>query len=173
MASWQRGTDVWNGELRRALWQRRTVVRASAAGIAVAAISALRTRKRFALVWLEIGALAAVTAGCAGHEPAAGPAISASVGGPVYNLPAARAEAGHLLGLVRLPPGARLSVPEPAGAGAALSSYAVNVPVVPYLVDRHEFFVAAGTPASVIGWMEGHRPARSSQDDPRRPWAGS
>jgi hypothetical protein len=92
---------------------------------------------------------------------------------PVYNLPAARAEAGHLLGLVRLPPGARLSVPEPAGAGAALSSYAVNVPVVPYLVDRHEFFVAAGTPASVIGWMEGHRPARSSQDDPRRPWAGS
>ncbi len=54
---------------------------------------------------------------------------------------------------------------QPAGAGAALSSYAVNVPVVPHLVDRHEFFVAAGTPASVIGWMQRHRPAGSSQDD--------
>jgi len=67
--------------------------------------------------------------------------------------------------MVRLPPGARLSVRQPAAAGAALSSYAVNVPVVPHLVDRHEFFVAAGTPASVIGWMQRHRPAGSSQDD--------
>jgi hypothetical protein len=156
---------VSNGKLRRVLWRRRTVVCASAAGIAAAAVSALTTRKRFALAWLEIGTLAAVTAGCAARGPAAGPAISASVGGPVYNLPAAHAEAGHLLGLVRLPPGARLSVREPVGAGAALSSYAVNVPAVPHLVDRHEFFVAAGTPASVIGWMERHRPAGSSQDD--------
>jgi len=139
-------------------------VRASVAGIVVAAMSALTTRKPFALAWLVMGALAAVTAGCAARGPA-GPAIGASVGGPVYNLPAARAEAGRLLGMVRLPPGARLSVRAPAGGGAALSSYAVNVPVVPHLVDRHEFFVAAGTPASVIGWMQRHRPAGSSQDD--------
>jgi hypothetical protein len=56
-------------------------------------------------------------------------------------------------------------VRESAGAGVALSSYAVNVPVVPHLVDRHEFFVAGGTPASVIGWMQRHRPAGSVQDD--------
>ncbi len=102
-----------NGELRRALWQRRTVVCAAAVGIAAAAVSALTTRNRFALAWLVTGALAAVTAGCAARGPAAGPAIGVSVGGSVYNLPAARAEARHLLGLVRLPPGARLSVREP------------------------------------------------------------
>jgi hypothetical protein len=134
------------GELRRTFRQRRTVVCAAVAGIAVAA-------------------LPAVTAGCAGQTPAAGPATGASGAGPVYNLAAARAEAVHLLGVVRLPPGARPSVGEPADAGVALSSYAVNVPVVPHLVDRHEFFVAGGTPASVIGWMQGHRPAGSIQDD--------
>ena len=123
------------------------------------------TRKHFALAWLATGALAAVTAGCGARAPAAGPAIGASVGGSVYNLRAARAEARHLLGLVRLPPGARPSARKPAGAGAALSSYSVSVPVVPHLVDRHEFFVAPGTPASVIGWMQRHRPAGSSQDD--------
>jgi hypothetical protein len=121
--------------------------------------------KHFALAWLAIGALAAVTAGCAARAPAAGSAAGASAGGSVYNLPAARAEARRLLGLVRLPPGARASAREPAGGGAALSSYAVNVPVVPHLVDRHEFFVAPGTPASVIGWMQRHRPAGSKQDD--------
>jgi len=137
----------------------------SAAGIAVAAVSALRGRRQFALAWLAMGALAAVTAGCAARGPATGTTIGASVGGRVYNLAAARAEAGHLLGLVRLPPGARLSAREPAGGGAALASYAVNVPVVPYLVDRHQFLVAPGTPASVIGWMERHPPAGSSQGD--------
>ena len=154
-----------NGELRRALRQRRTVVCASAAGIAVAAVSALTRRKPFALAWLVMGAVAAVTAGCAARGPAAGPAAGTSVGGPVYNLAAVRAEAGRLLAVVRLPPGARPSAGEPAGAGVALASYEVNVPVVPHLVDRHEFFVASGTPASVIGWVQRHRPAGSSQDD--------
>jgi len=107
-------------------------------------------RQRFALAWLATGALAAVMAGCAARAPG-GPAVGASAGGAVYNLRAAPAEARHLLGLVRLPPGARPSVREPAGAGPALSSYAVNVPVVPHLVDRHEFFSAPGTPARVIG----------------------
>jgi hypothetical protein len=46
-----------------------------------------------------------------------------------------------------------------------LSSYSVNVPVVPHLVDLHEFFTITGTPASVIGWLQLHRPAGSSQDD--------
>ena len=117
------------------------------------------------MAWLAIGALAAVTAGCAARGPGGGPTIGASVGGSVYNLRAARAEARHLLGLVRLPPGARPSARKPAGADAALSSYSVSVPVVPHLVDRHEFFVVPGTPASVIGWMQRHRPAGSRQDD--------
>ena len=123
------------------------------------------TRQHFALAWLVTGALVAVTAGCAARAPGGGPAIGASVGGPVYNLPAARAEARRLLGLVWLPPGARPSARQPAGAGAALSSYSVSVPVVPHLVDRHRFFVAPGTPVSVIGWIQRHRPAGSRQDD--------
>jgi hypothetical protein len=118
-----------------------------------------------ALAWLAIGALVAVTAGCGPRAPSGGPALGASGGGSVYNLRAGRAEAQHLLGLVRLPPGARPSARMPAGTGAALSSYSVSVPVVPHLVDLHEFFVATGTPASVIGWMQLNRPAGSSQDD--------
>ncbi len=123
------------------------------------------TSKHFALAWLAIGALVAVTAGCAARAPGGSPAIGASADGSVYNLRAARAEARHLLGLARLPPGARPSARMPAGVGAALSSYSVSVPVVPHLIDRREFFVALGTPASVIGWMQRHRPAGSSQDD--------
>jgi hypothetical protein len=46
-----------------------------------------------------------------------------------------------------------------------LSSYSVNVPVVPHLVDRHEFYIASGTPASVIGWAQKYRPPGSRQDD--------
>jgi hypothetical protein len=123
------------------------------------------TRKHVAVAWLAIGALVAVTAGCGARAPSGGPTLGASGGGSVYNLRAGRAEAQHLLGLVRLPPGARLSARMPAGTGAALSSYSVSVPVVPHLVDLHEFFVATGTPASVIGWMQLNRPAGSSQDD--------
>ena len=123
------------------------------------------TRKHFALAWLATGALVAVTAGCAARAPGGGPAIGTSAGRPVYNLAAARAEARRLLRLVPLPPGARPSARQPAGSGAALSAYSVNVPVVPHLVDMHEFFVAPGTPASVIGWMQQHRPAGSRQDD--------
>jgi len=41
----------------------------------------------------------------------------------------------------------------------------VSVPVLPHLVDRHKFFVAPGTPPSVVGWMQQHRPAGSRQDD--------
>jgi hypothetical protein len=42
----------------------------------------------------------------------------------------------------------------------------VNVPVVPHLVDLHEYFVVpASNPATVINWMEHHPPAGSSQGD--------
>jgi hypothetical protein len=134
--------------------------------IAAGAVASARpTTLRSISTVLVTGALAAVTAGCAARAPGGGPAIGASAGGPVYNLSAARAEARHLLGLVLLPPGARVSAREPAGAGAALSSYSVSVPVVSNLVDRHEYFVAPGTPASVIGWMQHHRPGGSRQDD--------
>jgi hypothetical protein len=134
------------------------------AGLAGRAEVSVR-RKHIALAWLAIGALVVVTAGCGARAPGRAPALGASAGGSVYNLRAARAEAQHLLGLIRLPPGARPSADMPAGAGATLSSYSVSVPVVPHLVDRHEFFTAPGTPASVIGWMELHRPAGSGQDD--------
>jgi hypothetical protein len=123
------------------------------------------TRKHFVRAWLAIGALVAVTAGCGARAPGGGAPLGASDGGSVYNLRVARAEARQLLGLIRLPPGARSSARIPAGAGAALSSYSVSVPVVPHLVDLDEFFTAPGTPASVIGWMQLHRPAGSSQDD--------
>jgi hypothetical protein len=123
------------------------------------------TRKYCTLAWLAIGTLLAVTAGCGARAPGRGPALGASDGGSVYNLRAARAEAQHLLGLILLPPSARPSARLPAGAGAALSSYSVNVPVVPHLVDLHEFFTITGTPASVISWLQLHRPAGSSQDD--------
>lgn len=121
------------------------------------------TRRHFALAWLLTGAL--VAAGCAVRADGGSPAVSASVADSVYNARAARAEAQHLLGLVRLPPGARRSAHEPAGTGRALTSYSVSVPVVPHLVDLHEFFIASGTADSVIGWTQRHRPSGSRQDD--------
>jgi hypothetical protein len=39
------------------------------------------------------------------------------------------------------------------------------VPVVPQLVDLHEFFVVPGTASSVIEWVQSHRPADSRQGD--------
>jgi|SRR5215469_16702725 len=58
------------------------------------------TRQHFTLLWLVTGALAAVTVGCAARAPGGGPTIGASVGRPVYNLPAARAEIRRLPGLL-------------------------------------------------------------------------
>jgi hypothetical protein len=77
---------------------------------------------------------------------------------------AAGSEALRLLGLVRLPAGARRSADVPAGAGAVLS-YPPSVPVVPRLVDLHEFFVVPGTPGSMIDWVEAHRPAGAERGD--------
>ena len=123
-------------------------------------------RTRFVLAWLVTGALVAVTAGCGVHAHSGGPAAStSSVADSVYNLQAANTEAQHLLGLVRLPPDATRSPHQPAGTSPALSSYSVSIPVVAHLADLHEFFIAAGTPASVIDWMERHRPPGSRQDD--------
>lgn len=84
----------------------------------------------------------------------------------VYDVRDARREAKRLLALIRLPRGARQRAREPSGAGQALASYSVNVPVVPHLVDVHEYFVLrSSTPADVIGWMRRHPPARSIQGD--------
>ena len=84
----------------------------------------------------------------------------------VYDTSYARRQATRLLGLIRLPQNARRSQREPAGAGAALASYSVDVPVDPHLVDLHEFFVVPSTtPARLIDWIEHHRPAGSAQDD--------
>jgi hypothetical protein len=138
-------------------------VRAAVAGIAVAAMSALTARKSFALAWLVMGPWqrsrrAARRAGPLGRRLARPLAGRSTISRPR----APRRGACSGWSGCRRARGCRCA---PAGAGAALSSYAVNVPVVPHLVDRHEFFVAAGTPASVIGWMQRHRPAGSSQDD--------
>ncbi|MGZ4234281.1 MAG: hypothetical protein ACXVVQ_23030, partial [Solirubrobacteraceae bacterium] len=67
---------------------------------------------------------------------------------------------------LRLPPTARRSGGEPAGAGAALSTYSVSVPVVQHLVDLHEYFIVpSATVRSVVDWMQRHRPAGSIQGD--------
>lgn len=120
-------------------------------------------RRHFAMAWLVSGAL--VVAGCGTHSPSGAPASSPSNAGPVYNGQTAELEARHLLTLVRLPPNARRSAHQPAGTAPRLSSYSVNVPFAPHLVDLHEFYTASGTPASVIGWAEGHRPPGSRQSD--------
>jgi hypothetical protein len=79
---------------------------------------------------------------------------------------AARQEAKRLLTLIRLPPTARRSAREPAGAGAALASNMVSIPSVSRLVELHEYFVVpSSTPAAVIAWLKRHRPTGSSQDD--------
>jgi hypothetical protein len=82
------------------------------------------------------------------------------------SLRAARVEAGRLLRSWPLPPGARRKAREPAGGGASLASYDVNIPGWPRLVDLHEFFVVpSATPRSVIKWMGRHRPAGASPGD--------
>jgi hypothetical protein len=92
--------------------------------------------------------------------------ISSHPASPVYDLRVARREAKRLLAMIRLPPGARRQAREPSGAGQALASYSVNVPVVPHLVDLHEYFVvSSSTPADVIDWMQRHPPERSVQGD--------
>jgi hypothetical protein len=113
------------------------------------------------------GVVAAVAVGIAATACASSSAPSSfRPASSVYDMASARREAERLLTLIRLPPSARRSSGEPAGAGAPLSSYSVNVPVVPHLVDSHEFFVVpAATPATVIDWMEGHRPVGSIQGD--------
>src|SRR5437588_4644703 len=99
---------------------------------------------------LTIGACSA-SSGLASSTAGRSHSASSSPPGPVYNVRAARREAKRLLALVRLPPGARRPAREPAGAGRALASYAVNVPVVPHLVDLHEYFVVpASTPETAI-----------------------
>jgi hypothetical protein len=72
----------------------------------------------------------------------------------------------RLLTLVELPPSSHSSSREPRGAGQALASNSVNVPVTPDLVDLHEYFVVPGTtPTGVIDWMERHPPNGSIQGD--------
>jgi hypothetical protein len=114
---------------------------------------------------LTIGACSA-SSGLASSSAGRWHSGSSSRHGPVYDVRAARREAKRLLSLVPLPPNARRQAREPAGAGRALASYAVNVPVVPHLVDLHEYFVVpASSAAHVMDWMEHHRPAGSSQGD--------
>ena len=107
-------------------------------------------------------ALSAIFTVLIGAAVAATAAVA--LAGTWSNVPAARAEAKRLLTLVKLPAGAQRSADEPAGAGAPLS-YPPGGPVVPQLVDLHEYFVVAGTTDSVINWVQAHRPKGSKQDD--------
>ena len=85
-------------------------------------------------------------------------ALGASAGGP------ARRDAEKLLTGLRLPPGAVRVSREPTGGGPWLS-YSPSVAVFPGLVDLVEFFTLRGDPASVVAWVERHRPAGSRQGD--------
>lgn len=83
-----------------------------------------------------------------------------------HRVRAARRQARRLLRLMPLPAGARRRAREPAGGGAWLAGYAVNIPGWPRMVDLHEFFVVSSTtPRSVIDWMQRHLPPGSSQGD--------
>jgi hypothetical protein len=87
-------------------------------------------------------------------------ALTASAGtGPVAaHRAAARADAAALLARLKLPAGARSSVTEPSGAGAALVT-AAQRPVTPNLVDKHGFWVVPGRPAAVLAFIARHAPA--------------
>jgi hypothetical protein len=88
------------------------------------------------VVLCVIAVWAVVLAGCAAASTSSSSSRLSSMAAR-YNTTAARREASYLLTLIRLPVGARRSVSEPAGAGAALASYSVNVPVLPELIDLH------------------------------------
>src|ERR671934_2596142 len=116
------------------------------------------------LVGVLVAAAAATLSACAGSSGSA--SSSSSAASSVSDAPPARQEAKRLLTLIRLPPTARRSAREPAGAGAALASNMVSIPSVPRLVELHEYFVVpSSTPATVIAWLERHRPTGSVQDD--------
>jgi hypothetical protein len=89
---------------------------------------------------------------------AAGAAAGFALAAAQTNAQAAQAEAQHLLGLAQLPPDATPSATEPAGDGGQLAT-ASGGPVVPNLVDLHEFFLAPGTATGVIAWVTAHPPA--------------
>ncbi len=112
-----------------------------------------------------IAVWAVVLAGCAAASTSSSSSRLSSMAAR-YNTTAARREASYLLTLPRLPPGARRSSREPAGAGAALASYSINVPVVPELIDLHKYFVVpSATTASAIDFIEQTPPAGSVQGD--------
>ena len=121
-------------------------------------------RSRRLVLWI-IAVWAVVLAGCAAASTSSSSSRLSSMAAR-YNTAAARREATYLLTLIRLPKAARRSVSEPAGAGAALASYSVNVPVLPDLIDLHEYFVVpSATTASVIDFIEHTQPAGSIQGD--------
>src|SRR4051812_39803607 len=111
-----------------------------------------------------VAAAAATLSACSASSGSA--SSSSSAASSAYDMHAARQEAKRLLTLIRLPPMARRSAREPAGAGVALASNMVSIPSVPRLVELHEYFVVpSSTPATVIAWLERHRPTGSSQND--------
>lgn len=111
----------------------------------------LARKRRLAFVTVVLGAAGAVAAAMA-------------LAGTWSNVRSARAEARRLLAVAQLPAGARRSAGEPEGAGVELT-YSPSVPVVPHLVDLHEFFLVRGRTEGVIGWVQAHRPAGSGQGD--------
>jgi hypothetical protein len=91
------------------------------------------------------------------------------VGGGAVAFGALRAGPAHrdaekMLAALRLPPAAVRLARQPAGAGGWLSS-SPSVAVFSGLVDVVEFWEVRGDPASVVAWVERHRPAGSTQGD--------
>ncbi len=74
----------------------------------------------------------------------------------------ARSDAGSLLMATPLPAGATQSSAEPSEAGSRLAGPGL-APATPNLVNDHDWWTVPGPRADVLGYVEAHRPAGTSE----------
>src|SRR5256885_662135 len=89
------------------------------------------------------------------------PATAASADG-ASNHSAAQSDAGHLLALLRLPPGATRSATEPAGDGSVLAHPFSGPPATPDVIDDYRWWALPEAPKDVLNYIDAHRPSGSS-----------
>jgi hypothetical protein len=104
-----------------------------------------------------LSVLAALTATAAAWAAPA-PATTSVYASAAANRAAARAVATRLLRELRLPPGARRSPGEPAGADGLLSQPGYDE-ATPNLLDAHEWWTTRQSPAAVVGYVAHHLPS--------------
>ncbi|MBV9802719.1 MAG: hypothetical protein JO130_05995 [Solirubrobacterales bacterium] len=108
--------------------------------------------------------LAAVAGALAGGVAVAGsaPRPASQPGAAVPLTPrneiAARDDAAVLLARLALPPDAEPSSVEPAGDGGALAHPFIGPPATPNAVDDHGWWRLSESPATVLGYIQAHRP---------------